>query len=137
MAEGLLRAALQSHPDLDVSVVSAGVSAMPGDQVSRETQDILLAKSAGLTGFRSQQVDESLLTQADLVIAMTASHADVVTRYFGATRESVHLMCDFIPTEEGLAGADIPDPIGMGPQAYREVAEVMALAVPEIIKQMS
>ena len=134
MAEGLLNAALKGGGD--ALVASAGVAAMPGQTASRETLDILAEKKANLNGFRSQEVSESLLGNADLVIAMTSSHADVVRHYFPEMAEKVHLLCDFIDPEEGLAGADIPDPIGMGREAYEEVAEVMELAMPNIIKTM-
>ena len=134
MAEGLLKAALKG--EADTLVASAGVAAMPGDAISRETQDILSEKNAALKGFRSQEVSESLLKKSDIVIAMTSSHADVVRHYFPELAEKVHLLCDFIDPEEGLAGADIPDPIGMGREAYEEVAEVMELAIPSIIQTM-
>ena len=134
MAEGLLKAALHcAGGRSDVDVISAGVAAMPGQPASRETQDILEANGASLKGFRSQSVDESLLDRADLVIAMTESHADVVRRYFPTHAENVALLCDFIDPEEGLGGADIPDPIGMGVEAYEEVAEVMNLALLGIV----
>ena len=134
MAEGLLRSALQAaHMGADVDVVSAGVAAMSGQSASHETQEVLKEKGAALSGFRSQPVDDSLLSQADLVIAMTESHADVVRRYFSAHAGEVCLLCDFIDPDEGLAGEDIPDPIGMGAEAYEEVAEVMELALPGII----
>jgi len=134
MAEGLLKAALDGKGD-DL-VASAGVAASPGQAASRETLDILAEKKAPLDGFRSQEVSESLLKSADLVIAMTSSHADIVLHYFPELAEKVHLLCDFIDPEEGLAGADVPDPIGMGRGAYEEVAEVMELAMPNIIKAM-
>ena len=132
MAEGLLKAAFKGG-DGTVDVISAGVAAMSGQSASRETLDILKKKGADLPKFKSQPLDKSLLTRADLVIAMTASHAGVVRHYFSAHAADVSLLCDFIDPDEGLAGADIPDPIGMGAEAYEEVAEVMELALPGII----
>ena len=131
MAEGLLKAALKGRRD--VNVVSAGVAAMPGQPASRETQNVLIEKGAPLKGFTSQQVDQQLLKQADLVIAMTSAHADVVRRYFSSDAGEVRLLCDFIDPDEHLAGEDIADPIGMGKAAYDEVAEMMTLAMPGII----
>lgn len=125
-----MKASLQ---DEGVRVVSAGVAAMSGQPASRETQQVLSNKGASLKGFKSQQVDERLLKQADLIIAMTSSHADVVKRYFSDYAGAVNLLCDYVAPEEGLAGADIPDPIGMGMDAYEEVAEVMELALPGIL----
>lgn len=132
MAEGLLKASLKG--DAHVRVVSAGVAAMPGQPASRETQDILLEHGSSLKGFKSQQVDETLLKEADLVIAMTSAHADMVRRFFSGHVNEVNLLCDYIDPSEGLAGVDIPDPIGMGKEAYEEVAEVMALAMPGVME---
>ena len=136
MAEGLLKAALQNASIDGVTVMSAGVAAMPGQAASRETLDVLTEKGARLEGFLSQQVNQSLLQGADLVIAMTASHADVVRRYFSADAGEVKLLCDFIDPEECLAGEDIADPIGMGKAAYDEVAEMMELAMPGVIAEL-
>jgi protein-tyrosine-phosphatase len=132
MAEGLLKASIKG--DSNIRVISAGVAAMPGQLVSRETQEILSENGGALKEFESQQVDEVLLKEADLVIAMTSAHADRVRRFFSAHVGEVNLLCDYIDPSEGLAGVDIPDPIGMGKAAYEEVAEVMALAMPGIIE---
>jgi len=133
MAEGLLKVALKDGSDTQVS--SAGVAASPGQEASRETQNILKTKNANLNGFRSRQVDEEILGQASLIIAMTSSHADVIKRFFPECAASVSLVCDFIDPSEGLGGEDVPDPIGMGRAAYEEVAEVIELAISGIIAQ--
>jgi len=134
MAEALLRKALGDVADIKIS--SAGVGAMPGQSASDETVRILEGKKAPLQGFQSRQVDEHLLSSSDLVVAMTKSHAAVVRQYFPERADSVSLLCDFIDNDEGLAGADVPDPIGMGIEAYQEVAEVIELALPGIIRKL-
>jgi len=131
MAEGLLKAALKGREN--VRVVSAGVAAMPGQPASPETRDVLQKNEADLPEFRSQQVDQLLLKSADWVIAMTASHADVLMQYFPVDAPEVHLLTDFINPDECLSGSDVADPIGMGKSAYEEVAEVMRLAMPGVI----
>jgi protein-tyrosine-phosphatase len=134
MAEALLRKAVGGIPGIKIS--SAGVGAMPGQSASRETISILEAKKAPLQDFQSRQVDEHLLSSSDLVIAMTKSHAAIVREYFPERADSVSLLCDFIDEDEGLVGADVPDPIGMGIEAYQEVAEVIELALPGIINKL-
>jgi protein-tyrosine-phosphatase len=134
MAEALLRKAVEGIPGIKIS--SAGVGAMPGQSASRETISILEAKKAPLQDFQSRQVDEHLLSSSDLVIAMTKSHAAIVREYFPERADSVSLLCDFIDEDEGLVGADVPDPIGMGIEAYQEVAEVIELALPGIINKL-
>jgi len=96
----------------------------------------LKRRNASLKEFKSRQVDEELLSGTDLIIAMTNSHADFVKRLFPARAKCVKLLCDFIDEEEQLRGADLPDPIGMGSEAYEEVAEVIGLALPGIIKEL-
>ena len=132
MAEGLLRAALTEGDSIRVG--SAGVAAMPGQGASRETLAVLTKRKATLKDFKSRQVDDEVLADADLIIAMTRSHAELVIRHFPERAEDVRLLTDFIDPEEGLAGEDVPDPIGMGAAAYQEVAEVIELALPGIIQ---
>ena len=134
MAEGLMRAFVSDKPS--IAVGSAGVAAMPGQGASRETRDILKCKNADLKGFKSRAVDEALLSKANLIVAMTESHAAVIKRFFPNCAGYVKLLCDFIDEEEGLAGADVPDPIGMGRDAYEEVAEVIELAMPGIVLEI-
>ena len=134
MAEALLRKAVGGIPGIKIS--SAGVGAMPGQSASRDTISILEAKKAPLQDFQSRQVDEHLLSSSDLVIAMTKSHAAIVREYFPERADAVSLLCDFIDEDEGLVGADVPDPIGMGIEAYQEVAEVIELALPGIINKL-
>lgn len=134
MAEALLRKALGEKTEIKVG--SAGVGAMPGQPASHETIDIVQSRKASLSGFRSRQVDESLLLQSDLIIAMTNSHASMVKQFFPECADAVCLLCDFVDKDEGLAGADVPDPIGMGKRAYEEVAAVIELALPGIIRRL-
>lgn len=129
-----MRAAVRDRKDVHVG--SAGVAAMPGHRVSSDTRAVLKAKNAPLKGFKSRQVDQALLADASLIVAMTGSHAAMVKRYFPGCARRVRLLCDFIHQDEGLAGADVPDPIGMGREAYEEVAEVIDLAIPGIIKAL-
>ena len=133
MAEGLLKAALGN--DSSITVSSAGVAASDGQAASLETRNILKVKNADLPNFGSRMVTEGILSQSTLVIAMTASHASVVQHYF--PEADVRLICDFIAAEEGLVGADLPDPFGMSREAYEEVAEVIELALPGIISELS
>ena len=131
MAEGLLKAALAGNEHVQVG--SAGVAAMPGQGASSETLKVLEKYKVSLDGFRSRQVDTEILDDADVIIAMTHSHAEVITRHFPEKADAVCLLTDFIDSDECLEGEDVPDPIGLGMAAYEEVADVMALALPGII----
>jgi len=134
MAEGLLKAALDQGDD--ISVVSAGVAAMPGQPASRETATILKKKEASIEGFKSRQLEEKLAQTADLIIALSSSHADVIRHLLPSVGDKINLLTDFIDPEEGLVDSDVPDPYGMSREAYEEVAEVIELAIPGILRAL-
>ena len=95
-------------------VVSAGVSAMNG---ARATPEAILASEAvgaPLEAHRSQAAETGLLERADVVYAMTASHAEAAKAMLPANQRSkVHVLD---------ASGDVDDPIG-GPQTlYDELA---------------
>ena len=134
MAEALLKEAIRGRAGINVG--SAGVAAMPGQGASRETMAVLKRKNINFNTFKSRQVDDALLSEADLIIAMTESHAAHVKRFLPDRARCVKLLCDFIDEGEALSGVDVPDPIGMGSKAYEEVAEVIGLALPGIIEEL-
>ncbi len=134
MAEGILAAALNGNSHALVG--SAGVAAVPGQSASRETAAILKGRGASRDGFQSRQLDEEMAMESDVIIALSSSHADVVQRLLPDAGERVKLLTDFIDADEGLTGADVPDPFGMNRAAYEEVAEVIDLAIPGILKAL-
>lgn len=131
MAEGMFRAAVANRGDFEVA--SAGVAAGPGGRISHETDAILRARGAGIDGFASQPVSEELVAAATHVFAMTHQHLAVLLRSFPDHEEKFYLACEFVDLPGRGVGSDVPDPIGGGPAAYREVAETLDLAIPTLI----
>lgn len=130
MAEGLFRKAIEARDGW--MVASAGVAASVGSKESRETAQVLLAHGAALQGFRSQQVNDALIEQADVVFAMTQGHLEMLEEEFPEHTDKFYLVGDFL--EGHQTGADVPDPIGMGARAYEQVAKVLQSAFPGILR---
>lgn len=128
MAEGLFRKALGKRSGWVVR--SAGVSASVGSKESRETAKVLRDRGAALDGFRSQQVSEALILEADAVFAMTQGHLYALEDEFPDHCDKFYLVGDFV--DDGTC--DVPDPIGMGARAYEEVAKVLESAFPGILR---
>jgi protein-tyrosine phosphatase/ribose 5-phosphate isomerase B len=63
---------------------------------------------------------------------MTASHLEMLEMMFPEFEQKFHLACDFVECN-GQVGVDVPDPIGMGRQAYDSVSRVMNEAMGGII----
>lgn len=130
MAEGLFRKALGQRKGWVVR--SAGVAASVGSKESRDTAKILSDRSASLQGFRSQQVSEKMIEEADAVFAMTEGHLSALEYDFPDQTDKFYLLGDFVDDPE-MAG-DVPDPIGQGPRAYEEVAKVLEAAFPGVLR---
>lgn len=130
MAEGLFRQCVASFDGWEVA--SAGVAASVGSRESRETAKVLQSHGAELSSFRSQQVTEELIEQADAVFAMTQGHLEVLEDEFPDHTDKFYLIGDFLEGDE--AGSNVPDPIGMGARAYEQVASVLKAAFPGILR---
>lgn len=129
MAEGLFRKALGKREGWGVR--SAGVSASVGSKESRETAKLLRDRGAALAEFRSQQVSEDMIAEADAVFAMTQGHLYALEDEFPDYCDKFYLLCDFIDGDS--CGGDVPDPIGMGAHAYEDVAKALESAFPGIL----
>lgn len=131
MAEGLFRAAVADRDDFEVA--SAGVAAAPGGPASANTRAILNERGVSLEGFSSQPVGPDLIAGATHVFAMTRQHLAALHRQFPEHEDKFYLTCEFVDLPGRGVGSDVPDPIGAGPAAYREVAETLDLAIPTLI----
>jgi protein-tyrosine-phosphatase len=131
MAEGLLRKAIAGRADFKVS--SAGVAASKGGPASAETLAILRKRGASLDGFESRPVTAAILKEATHVFAMTEGHLAILEARFPEHSDKFFLVREFSGISDKRQGIDVPDPIGMGPAAYEEVAKVLDAAIPAII----
>ena len=131
MAEGLFRHAVAKEKGWTVK--SAGVSASVGSKASRDTIRVLESRGITLEEFRSQQVDEAMLREADAIFAMTESHLYYLEEDFPEFADKFYLVCDFVDLPGKGVGCDVPDPIGMGSKAYEQVAKVIEQAIPGIM----
>ncbi len=131
LAEGLFRKAVANRRDFEVG--SAGVSATDGTPISPESGKLLKKLGAELPSFASRAVTPELLAKATHVFAMTRGHLEMLERVFPEHADKYYLVCEFADIPGKGIGADLPDPIGMGPAAYREVADVLEIAIPTLI----
>jgi len=131
MAEGLFRKEIAGRTDMTVS--SAGVAAYKGAPASEETLKSLRKRGASLEGFASRPVTDAILRGATHVFAMTEGHLAALEDRFPEHADKFFLVREFSGISDKREGIDVPDPIGMGPAAYEEVAKVLEAAIPAII----
>src|SRR5687767_5904457 len=130
MAEGLLRAALKDRAD--VSVASAGVSALDGQSPSRSAVEACRALGIDITRQRSQQLDEDLIEWATHILVMTRGHLETIRLYFPEAEDKIRLVSEFDAAR--TCGIDVPDPIGLGLDAYISCRDALLKTIPGILK---
>lgn len=80
------------------------------------------------SGHRSAPLSADLIRAADVIYAMTASHADAIRRIDPEAASKV------FPLDPD--GADIPDPIGQSQRIYDEAAELISAHVATRLEEM-
>lgn len=81
MAEIILKNKIKLAGITGIRVSSAGLSAVVGDKMSKNSQQALKKLGYKPYGFKSRQVDAELLLKSDLIICMTASHKSYIKAF--------------------------------------------------------
>jgi len=130
MAEGLFRQMVKDRADLQVG--SAGVATTYGQPPSLHAVEVLRPWGIDISRYRSQPLTESLVNKADFIFAMTRGHLDTVTTFFPGAAEKTFLVCEF---NEKIHPnyIDVPDPIGLGIDAYFRSRDQIKESLPSIL----
>lgn len=127
MAEYYFRHLCEASGRSDFTVVSAGLSSFGGEPVSRNAALVLDKIGISSGQHRSRVLTPSLVAAADLIVCMTASHADMLAGYFPGSAGKSHLLLEYA----GIVG-DVPDPYGGSPEQYEAVFEIMRSALDQL-----
>lgn len=132
MAEGLLRR-LALKNGLPWTASSAGTQAAVGLPLSRRAATILASRGIEVPEHRASALDAASVRAADAVYAMTREHlSDILARFPEAAGKT------FVLREAaGLAGSDIPDPVGKAENAYEDCAALIEEALTILIRRSS
>ena len=118
MAEALLRDKIQTAGIAgEWRIRSAGTWAQNGLAASENGVQVMRERGLDLRDHRSQEVDAALLEQSDLVLTMTAGHAEALRAEFPGHAANVFLL-----TEMAGPPYDVRDPYGGPVEEYRSTA---------------
>lgn len=136
----------------DLKVSSAGTRAVIGRPIHREAAAVLHNLGGDTSGFAARQLTSKIASAADLIIAMTRTHRDVVLeaaprqlqRTFTLTEASHLAAMGYADRLADLAGlrpwiglndkSDIPDPIGQSREVFATVGAQIAELLPPILE---
>lgn len=99
-------------------VASAGTWAEDGIPASANGVAVMAERGLDTSRHRSRVVTAALLEEADLVLTMTAGHAESLHAEFPEHRDKVHLL-----SEMAGPGYDVQDPYGGPLISYRHTAD--------------
>ncbi|WP_460271022.1 low molecular weight protein arginine phosphatase [Bacillus sp. NEAU-Y102] len=128
MAEALLR----HHGGDRFEVQSAGVFAYPGSDASVYAKEALAEKGISIN-HAAQQVNETLLDWADIVVTMTENHKHIVLGHYPSVEKRLNTLYGLT---EGI-GKDISDPFGGSLSIYKKTLDEMEKLVQTLLKKHS
>jgi len=150
--ERLAAAYAAEHRIPDFTASSAGTRAVIGHPIYPDAAFVLDNFGGNSSGFAARQLTAKIASTADLIIAMTGAHRDIVLetaprqlqRTFTLTEASHLASMDDAETLSDLAGLrprlgttdklDIPDPIGQSPEVFAAVGAQIAGLLPPIME---
>ena len=150
--ERLAAAYAAEHGMPELLASSAGTRAVIGHPVHRDAAVVLDALGGDTSGFAARQLTAKIASTADLIIAMTSAHRDIVLettprqlrRTFILTEASRLASMDDAGTLEDLARLrprlgtkdkpDVPDPIGQSPEVFAAIGAQIADLLPPIME---
>jgi len=123
-----------------------------GHPIHRDAAVVLEKLGGDASGFAARQLKPKIASSADLIIAMTSVHRDIVleaaprqlSRTFTLTEAATLASMDGAETLADLAAlrplltanemADISDPIGQSPEAFAAIGSQIANLLPPILE---
>lgn len=132
MAEKLLAHALDAEegPLRNLSVISAGVAAYPGDPASPHAVTALKKVGLSLADHQSRPVNPELIEKAALILCMTESHRLTIISQFEEVTAPILLMRELLDS----GNPEVPDPFGSSLKHYENSRDSMVEAIPSIIQ---
>jgi len=125
MAEAVARAELARRGWSHVDIRSAGIGAVTGSPASEHAVSVAAAHGLDLSAHRSAPLTPELVDWADLILAMSPSHLQVLDEWGAEDRAG--LVTEFLDGEE--AGRAVEDPFGGEEADYRSTFETLRRSV--------
>ncbi|WP_240646114.1 low molecular weight phosphatase family protein [Georgenia sp. SYP-B2076] len=125
-AERLLRSAIGT--DRGIAVSSAGTGALVGQPVHEPMAELLHGVGVGTEGFAARRVTQSMVRDADLVLALTRAHRAAAVDLWPAAVRRAFTLREFARLGNRVDGAELEAQAGPGAGPARRLAALVPLA---------
>jgi len=141
MAQGLFRKMIRSRKLTGMEIRSAGTSATEGAPSTPLARQVAWEQDGvDLSDHRARPLTRELLQQADIILAMSLSHARQIESMGRRFVRKTYLLTSY-PTWEHPDPDDIEDPIGGTREdyirIYQRIREQLARILPTVLKEHS
>ncbi|MFQ5639764.1 MAG: low molecular weight protein arginine phosphatase [bacterium] len=136
MAEGLLQSKIAAEFKEQVNIQSAGTIGIHGSPATNFAIEVAHDLGADILNHRSQGLNQRLVSNADLIFAMSREHEIFLQNHFPEFRENVFLLKTFAREPDEAVGANIADPIGGNMEIYRECGEIINSELERILPRL-
>jgi protein-tyrosine-phosphatase len=132
LAEVIARQALEQRGWNHVQVDSAGTGAVWGAPASQGSLQAAADIGLDLSGHRSQPLTRQLVSNADIILAMTENHMYAVADMGDDVQ--VSLLSEFMAGPG--AGEPIADPFGGSAEEYAESRDIISAAIDGLLDRL-
>lgn len=117
-----------------LEISSAGTHAIMDNLPTYEAREAGRLFGLDLSGHRARPVDDAIMVENNLVLAMTQRHHAWLRREFPQYKNKIYLAMLFPRELDGESPelTDVPDPIGESVEFYIRVLEMLRPALPVI-----
>ena len=126
MAEGIFKAAtVIDQPDREFTVMSRGLQAFDGDSASDHSINALKTLwNIDISVHKAKRLKNDDVLQADLMLAMTRQHRDVLQMKYPEKKACIFTLKEFAYPQLGANSTDVDiiDPYGMPYEYYEDCA---------------
>lgn len=134
MAEGILRKSWKEAGEpYPIEVVSGGVATMPGLPASEEAVKAMKSMGVDISRHLSATISFDSLARADLVIAMTQDHKQMLLVRYPEFKQKILTLSEISP---GIGG-DVIDPFGKSQEEYDKTAKILEKSLTSLAKRLS
>ena len=131
MAEGYFRSLVEKEGLADIKVSSAGTYAADGEAPSPHSVRALKEYGIDISGQSSTRLTRKLVEDADLIIAMTASHKLFVGQLNTEAVEKTKILGEYSDS-----GEDVADPFGGDMDVYSFCFSTMKPALENLLEKL-
>jgi protein-tyrosine phosphatase len=140
MAEGILKAMLDSEKIAGVEVISSGTGTLDGYPATANSVQVSAKDGVDISNHHSQAISESLVEASDLIFVLAYDHYVFVTSRYPDKADDIFMLKSF-PDGEASFRLSIADPIGADVETYSEVYDEikreLMRAWPNIIQRIN